>query len=65
RAGLPVKLPTELTEQQMLDLMSLDKKARRGCMQLVLLNSIGSAALTDDFSLEALMGVLRSSRLAE
>lgn len=65
RAGLPVKLPTELTEQQMLELMSLDKKVRRGCMQLVLLNSIGSAALTDDFSLEALMSVLRSSRLAE
>ncbi|MFZ0257678.1 MAG: 3-dehydroquinate synthase [Gammaproteobacteria bacterium] len=65
RAGLPVKLPAELKEQQMLELMSVDKKARRGCMQLVLLNSIGSAALTDDFSTEALMNVLHSSRLAK
>jgi 3-dehydroquinate synthase len=65
RAGLPVKLPAELKEQRMLEFMSVDKKARRGRMQLVLLNNIGNAVLTDDFSMEALMDVLRSSRLAE
>lgn len=63
RAGLSVKLPVELQEEQMLELMSVDKKTRRGRMRLVLLDGIGRAILTDDFSIDALVEVLRSSRL--
>ncbi len=63
RAGLPVKLPAELNEQQMLELMSVDKKARQGRMQLVLLDGIGNALMTDRFSTEALMDVMRAHRL--
>lgn len=63
RAGLPVKLPTELNEQQMVELMSVDKKARQGRMRLVLLDSIGAAVVTDHFSTEALMEAMRASRL--
>lgn len=63
-AGLPVRLPAELEAQQMFELMSVDKKARRGRMQLVLLDSIGSAVLTDDFSKDALLDVMNSYRRA-
>ena len=62
RAGLPVKLPAELEEQQMLELMSVDKKSRQGRLRLVLLDSVGSAVVSDDFSREALIDALRSSR---
>jgi 3-dehydroquinate synthase len=63
-SGLPAKLPAELKEQQMLECMSVDKKARQGRLQLVLLDGIGSAFVTDNFSIEALTETLHSRRLA-
>jgi len=48
-AALPQKLPAILAAETMLDLMSVDKKARNGQMHLVLLKGIGKAFVTNDF----------------
>lgn len=48
-AALPQRLPDGLDANTMLELMSVDKKARNGQMRLVLLQDIGKAFVTDDF----------------
>ncbi|GMQ96994.1 MAG: 3-dehydroquinate synthase [Gammaproteobacteria bacterium] len=48
-AGLPVQPPAELTSDQMLKIMAVDKKVLKGQLRLVLLNGIGSAVLTADY----------------
>lgn len=48
-AHLPVDLPAGLDSGRMLELMSVDKKARDGVMHLVLLQGIGSAIVTKDY----------------
>lgn len=62
RAGLPVRMPDELDDSQMLELMSVDKKVRGGRMRFVLLRGIGDAMITDQITTEALKNVLRSNR---
>ncbi|MEM7303913.1 MAG: 3-dehydroquinate synthase [Pseudomonadota bacterium] len=57
-AKLPVKLPTELNAEQMLELMSVDKKILDGKLNLVLLNKIGRAVLTNDFDKNLLSNTL-------
>ena len=47
RAGLPVQGPA-LAPERMLELMAVDKKAAKGRMRFVLLESIGRAALRGD-----------------
>ncbi len=54
RAGLPTKPPAELSEQDFLSLMSVDKKVLNGKLRLVLLQAIGSACVTEEFDLEKL-----------
>ena len=49
RANLPVKLPDGLSRQRMLELMAVDKKARDGTLNLVLLKGIGNAIVTNQF----------------
>jgi 3-dehydroquinate synthase len=51
RAGLPTRPPAELSAEQFLSLMSIDKKVLDGKLRLVLLNTIGSACVTDEFDL--------------
>lgn len=48
-AHLPVLLPSSLNSRQMLDLMSVDKKARDGILHLVLLQGIGKAMVTNEY----------------
>jgi 3-dehydroquinate synthase len=48
-ARLPVSLPASLHREQMLELMSVDKKARNGILHLVLLKGIGKAVVTNEF----------------
>ncbi len=48
RAGLPVTPPTDLSVDQYLDLMAVDKKNIDGNLRLVLLKSIGQAVITAD-----------------
>jgi 3-dehydroquinate synthase len=49
RAGLPTKPPEEMSEEQFLSLMSVDKKVLEGKLRLVLLKSIGKAVVSEDF----------------
>ena len=46
RAGLPIAGPA-LGVERLMQLMALDKKAARGRMRFVLLDSIGAASLRD------------------
>ncbi|MGH8119955.1 MAG: 3-dehydroquinate synthase [Gammaproteobacteria bacterium] len=59
-AQLPVRLPPSLNSKRMLDLMSVDKKARDGILRLVLLKGIGNALVTDEFDPGKLLQTLDS-----
>lgn len=54
RAGLPVTPPAEMSKQQFLDLMAVDKKVVDGGLRLVLLKAIGKAIVTADYRAELL-----------
>ena len=64
RAGLPVRAPAALSPQRMLDLMSADKKIRRGRLRLVLLRGIGKAVVTGEFDHGLLHDTLEAGREA-
>ena len=57
-AGLPILPPETLSTERFLDLMKVDKKARRGVIRLVLLKAIGSAVVSDDYDPQMLMETL-------
>ena len=54
RAGLPVSSPEDMTPEQFLSLMAVDKKVIDKQLRLVLLTKLGEAVTTSDFSHEAL-----------
>jgi 3-dehydroquinate synthase len=58
RAHLPVKLPGSLKPSLMLDMMTVDKKARDGLIYLVLLNGIGDAFVTNQYDSDGLQSTL-------
>lgn len=58
RAGLPARPPSGMQAADFSRLMSLDKKVASGQLRLVLLRSLGQAALSSDFSPEALNATL-------
>ena len=60
-AGLPVALPGDITAEQMLSAMSLDKKVLEGAIRLVLLKSIGNAIVSSDYSPDHLLAILQGS----
>ncbi len=60
RAGLPVD-PPRLGRDRMLALLGMDKKVAGGRLRLVLLDSIGSANCTAEFSQDALEKLLDDS----
>ena len=64
RAGLPTRAPAGLSPQRMLDLMSMDKKVRRGRLRLILLRGIGEAVMTSEFDPELLHETLETGREA-
>ena len=49
RAALPVAPPAEMTAQQFLDAMAVDKKVQDGRIKLVLLRALGEACVTGDY----------------
>ena len=49
RAQLPVAPPPEISRQQFLDLMAVDKKAVDGGLRLILLEAIGAARISADY----------------
>ena len=62
RAELPVRAPAALSPERMLELMSVDKKIRRGRLRLILLRGIGDAIMTSEFDPEALRETLETGR---
>ncbi|MGB5540022.1 MAG: 3-dehydroquinate synthase [Gammaproteobacteria bacterium] len=61
QANLPVAPPPEMSEQQFLDLMAVDKKAIDSGLRLVLLKAIGTAMLTADYRPELLRATLSAA----
>lgn len=59
RAGLPVSGPEEMTPQQFMDLMAVDKKVQDGKIRLILLKGIGQAVISDDYDIDKLQDTLR------
>ena len=54
-AKLPVRVHQDVSLEQMLNNMKIDKKARDGVLYLILLDAIGDATVTSDFPTEALI----------
>jgi 3-dehydroquinate synthase len=60
RAGLPVLPPAEMTPDDFLQHMAVDKKVLDGRLRLVLLKGLGNAVVTSDFPREVLDATLRA-----
>lgn len=58
QAQLPVEPPKEMSSEQFMSLMAVDKKVLDGQLRLVLLKAIGDAHVTADFSMEQLQQTL-------
>jgi 3-dehydroquinate synthase len=63
RAGLPTKPPKEMTYQQFMDLMAVDKKVKDGKIRFVLLKDIGASIISDDYDPAALKLTLESFQI--
>ncbi|MDH5648427.1 MAG: 3-dehydroquinate synthase [Gammaproteobacteria bacterium] len=62
KARLPVRAPKKLSGMQMRELMSVDKKATAGKINLVLLEALGKAVVTSKFSDADLSATLEAMR---
>jgi len=58
---LPIEAPSDMTPEDFLQLMAVDKKVINGALRLVLLKSIGEAVVTSDFPIEQLQQTLEST----
>jgi 3-dehydroquinate synthase len=58
RAGLPVSPPDEISVEQYLEVMAIDKKTVDGNIRLVLLRALGDAFITADYSPDKLRQTL-------
>ena len=54
RTNLPTKIHKDVTLQQMLENMKVDKKSRDGVLYLILIKDIGEAFITSDYTEQAL-----------
>jgi 3-dehydroquinate synthase len=59
RANLPVKPPQNMTLDQYMDIMAIDKKVDQGIIKLVLLNQLGKAIISGDYDPELLKQTLQ------
>ena len=64
-AGLPVAPPRDMTADDFMRLMAVDKKVVAGRLRLVLLSQIGEATVTADFDVAALRATLHTEYLTE
>jgi len=58
RAALPVAPPAEISADQFLDVMAIDKKTIDGDINLVLLRAFGEACVTADYDHDKLLQTL-------
>ncbi len=61
RAGLPTAAPEEMTPEQFLDIMAIDKKVDAGVIKLVLLKALGQAFVSADYDPQLLQRTLEHS----
>lgn len=61
RAGLPVTPPAEMTVDQYMDIMAIDKKVDRGVIKFVLLRQLGQAIVSSDYDPQLLQQTLEQS----
>jgi len=54
RANLPTQIHKDIKLEEMLENMKVDKKSRDGVLYLILLNDIGNAVITSDYTEQAL-----------
>ena len=59
-AGLPTTIPEDMSSDQFMSLMAVDKKVQEGRIRLVLLKGIGTAIMSDDYDAEKLVETLES-----
>lgn len=62
RAKLPTRAPEDMTPEQFVDLMGVDKKVLDGRLRLVLLESLGKAIVTSDINTDLLMETFAACR---
>lgn len=62
RANLPVKAPENMTTEDFVELMGVDKKVLDGRLRLVLLTSLGSAIVTSDIDIDLLWQTFAACR---
>lgn len=58
RAGLPVSPPDDISVEQYLDVMAIDKKSIDGQIKLVLLRALGEAFISSDYDHDKLLQTL-------
>ncbi len=58
KSGLPVIPPSDMTREQYLDAMAIDKKVVDGTIKLILLKALGEAVVTSDYHRENLLETL-------
>lgn len=61
KASLPVTPPAEMTVQQYMDIMAIDKKVDQGIIKFVLLKQLGKAVISSDYDAELLKQTLQES----
>jgi 3-dehydroquinate synthase len=61
QAKLPTEAPASITPEQFLDLMSVDKKVLDGQLRMVLLQAIGQAVVTLDYTKDQLIDTIQNS----
>lgn len=64
-AGLPVVPPLDMTPEDFMEHMAVDKKVLDGQLRLVLLRGLGAAVVTADFAPEVLNATLRADYAAQ
>jgi 3-dehydroquinate synthase len=62
KAHLPVKAPADMSPQQFVNLMGVDKKVLNGLLRLVLLEEMGKAIVTSDIDTALLMQTFAACR---
>jgi len=61
KANLPVHSPEQMTVEQYMDIMAIDKKVDRGVINFVLLKQLGKAIISADYDPELLKQTLQES----
>ncbi len=65
RAGLPIKIPDDIKESDLLKAMEQDKKVKSGAIRFALLENIGHCEIYSDISRKEIREALRRSKIDE